>query len=83
MYKGPFQQGDTSMKRFFWPWSEIAELREIAERQRSRLFNYSTSLSETKLRLANAEIEIDRLRGLLAKATFRDPVTGRFVRKPR
>lgn len=85
------------MKSFFWPWSEIAELRQIIERQRSRLFGYSATVNslredledacakanEERLRVVNAEIEIRRLRELLAKAEFRDPTTGKFTRRPR
>lgn len=77
-----------SITDIIWPWGRIKYL-EIVIEGLSRLRDHDAAevdrlqkaFSEADLRQRNAQQEIVRLKGILAKAHFRDPKTGRISKK--
>lgn len=75
-----------------WPWGALTEARLVIKLQRAQIDKQASNIrtlseevddasrtrDECKLRLINAEIEINRLRRVIGVGHFRNPETGRL-----
>lgn len=80
-----------SWKTILWPWGALDEYERTIGAQRAQIERQANSVrllqeeredvlherNEARLRLINAEIEISRLRRIVGRGHFRNPVTGR------
>lgn len=83
------------LRDLIWPWGALAELRGVVAAQRhgialrddelQKLYEDAKQahrdLNEARLRLCNAQIEMNRLSSIVARGYFRNPANGNLGRK--
>jgi len=74
-----------TLMQILWPWGEMRRLRLRAaylERQEQGMQELLRQTREYHARMDNQHrVEMDRARAMLNQAHFRDPRTGRLLRK--